>query len=61
MLRGGPADLSGMDIGDMLAGLFAPTGGSERGASRADQIIGALGIFSIFVLVGFVLLVFSAF
>jgi hypothetical protein len=47
-------------FGDLLAGLFTPTG-PRRGASRVERIIAVVAFVGLVLLVGFVWLVFSGF
>jgi hypothetical protein len=47
-------------FGDLLAGLFTPTG-PRRGASRAERIIAVVAFVGLVLLVGFVWLVYSGF
>jgi hypothetical protein len=60
MLLGPRADLECMDLGDLLAGLFTPTGSGPR-ASRAERILGVIAFVGILLLLGFVWLVYSGF
>jgi hypothetical protein len=49
-----------MDIGDILAALFAPTG-SGRSAGRAERILSAIVFVGLLLLIAFVWLAYSGF
>ena len=50
-----------MDLGDLLAGLFAPTGEARRGAGRVERALGWAALVGIVLMVGFVWLAYSGF